>query len=316
MSTLGVSAMVLAGVVSTGQLPLDFQSEVQVRGAWVTAADVVRPVAGHQSELSDKLAQIRLVPVQSCADLSLSHKEAARRIVQQLPGVFAVHPGRLTDARVRIQVAGQNLGPDQLSAGIEQSEPRSCPPSMGRSCAVRLLQAPPALCVPVGEVSLRTDVAQGASVEAPLAVRVGVYVDAVRATTLHLNATAAQGFAALQLRHPVARGQALRTSDVLAVRSATPVAHRASYDATAHVVRVASDLSAGELVPAEQTPLLAQARAHDAVQLTSRVGPVQVSRQAHLASDAAAGRNAWAYFENGGLAVIRPAAEGTWELIR
>ena len=81
-------------------------------------------------------------------------------------------------------------------------------------------------------------------------------------------------------------------------------------------MRAASDLSAADILPADVASALAVGLAHDAVVLKVQVGPVQVSRAARLASDVGRDSNAWAYFEEGGLASIRPSGAAAWELIR
>lgn len=319
MSTLAIGTMVLAGAMSTGGIPLEFKSIAHANGAWVTAADVVRAGAHINQDLRDKLSQVRLRGLHDCQDVLLSRSDTARRIVRQLPGVFALQPGEFAGTALRVEVQGQTLSGDRLTADIERSLPRTCPPSVREPCVIRLTRTPEALCVPKGQVVLRSDVAEVAELashDAPLQIRVGIFVDDVHVTTLRLPATATNGFWALQLKHKVEAGQAIRLSDVEPVQVSAPLACATRYDVMKRVVRAASDLAAGAIVSADVAKFLASARAHEPMMLSTRVGPVQVSRSARLASDVGQGSTTWGYFDSGGLVAIRPTNNGVWELIR
>lgn len=308
--------MVLAGAVSTGEIPLTFSSSVNANGVWVTAADVVQPNPKIGHDLFDKLSKIKLAILRGCADVVLSQHELARRITLQLPGVFAVTARQYASEKLLVKVDGQTLDATQIAAGVEQSKPQSCPSSVRENCEIRLTQAPDSLCLPRGQVAYRLDVTEATSQVAPLQTRVEVWVDGVRLTTLRLPAKPAHGLWAMRLKNDIDLGQAIRVSDVEPVRVSTPVGPRTRYDAMTHVVRANSDLAAGDLVRADIVRSLAVGRVHDPVVLSTQVGPVQVSRSARLASDVGPDRNTWAYFEDGGLATVGPVGRSDWELIR
>lgn len=309
--------MVLAGAVSTGTLPLEFKSTALASGSWVTAADVLQDDAARTRELQQKLTQIRLLALRDCADVRLAQPAVAQRIASQLPGVFAQSQREAPAATLLVKVAGQTLTPEQLVSGMEGAVPDNCPASLGDSCAIRLTQAPMALCVPAGQVAFRTEVREVREGDASLRVRAGVWVDGVHAASFRLRAVPARaGLWALQLQHPVARGQAIRWSDTVRVQVQHSPEPKTIYDAVAHVERASRELQAGELLPADVMQSLALGRAHDPVRLRTQVGPVLVSRTAWLASDVGPRSQGWTYFEDGAVTALKPESEVEWELIR
>ena len=311
-----IGSMVLAGVAWAQAIPVTLEAAVHVKGPWLTAGDVLRSSTALPAGMNDKLQHIRLAALRSCADLLLSQRDVARRIALQLPGVFDLGAALQSPARLHVNVDGQVLEGAQLAAAIERAVPSSCPPALRHGCAIRLTQTPPSVCVASGEVVYRTDVSELDAGAAPLQARVEVWVDDVHSTTLRLPAQPVALLWGMQLKHDVAIGQAIRASDVEAVPVSSTVAVKTWYDARARLVRAASDLSAADILPADVASALAVGLAHDAVVLKVQVGPVQVSRAARLASDVGRDSNAWAYFEEGGLASIRPSGAAAWELIR
>jgi hypothetical protein len=187
---------------------------------------------------------------------------------------------------------------------------------MRENCGIWLMQQVEGLCVPRGRVEFRADVTEAVSGAAPLQVRVDIRVNGVHSITLRLPATPVNGLWAMQIKNEVALGQAIRMSDVEPVQVSAPVPTRTRYDGTTRVVRATSGLAVGDFVRADVVKSLAVGRVHEPVLLSTQVGPVQVSRAARLASDVGRDSNTWAYFEDGGLAIVGPVSRGAWELIR
>lgn len=300
-----------AGPAAAQPVPLRFATQVQVAGAWVTAADLLPQAASGLPAL----AALRVAAAPACGRVALDWSTLAQTLHRAWPGRFAAlaHPGATT-----VHGLGEPADAAAVALAVQQALDQAC------GGAGRCQPAPGALlptpCVPAGALQAsavvpRPGVAAGASTAR---VRLAVQDAPQVLWTLPVQWLPAPAW---RVRHAVPAGQALSPDDlqsVLAPGGVVAAAVPLHFDPVAGLVRAPAGLQGGELLPGAVSDFLAAGRAGEAVRAVAEAGRVQVQRQVVLTADATPGRAAWAQADDGRMLRLQPGpspATAPWKVL-
>lgn len=314
-----ISVLVLAqpahaapSAVATGTL----SAEVAVLGPLVRLSDLLSETgrAALSSEAihqADRLVVARLG--MNAQPFDISGRALADTLLRTAPALWRQIPTLTERDRVRVVPVMQQTSIEPLLEQVRSAWIERCAASGARQCVAAARAAPDAaLTVPRGQVSYAIALpARPLDAPSVSTATVTVRVDGIAVGTLAVQVDGQATVPAWRLRLPVQRHAALLATDVEAILAPTSQIERAAtrLDVRSGVLRAATDLDAGTLIPATDPELLAAVRAGDEVPIRIAVGQISASRRATAAQDGRAGRTIFVRFDARDLAVAAiPAA--------
>ena len=243
----------------------------------------------------------------------ISGRALADVMLRAAPDLWQRIPALTEHDRVRVVPILQSAPIGPLLEQVRSAWIERCVAGGGHQCtAASRAAVNDALLAPRGQISYAVAL-PARPLDAPptSTVTVTVRVDGIAVGTLPVQVDWQASVPAWRLRVPLPRHVALLATDVEAILAPTAQIERAAtrLDVRSGVLRAASDLDTGTLIPVADPTLFAAVRAGDEMPIRIAVGHISASRRATAVQDGRAGRPIFVRFDDRDLAVAAvPAA--------
>ncbi len=314
------SLLLAAALVATpaggvaGELAL--RAELPLHGPVLRLADVLdaasraRLGASHTAVLGNvPLVTLGLDP----APFALRSSDVLDRISRAVPG--GLGPWRLAAGHVEVRPQSAPMSTGQRAAlldTVESTWKGQCTLAGGIDCSARARLVGAVLPhLPAGALAFDVRApSRPLDASGEIEMTAAVRVDGITIGRLPVRLAWAAQRDAVQLKQPVAAGEALRAGDLAPVRASAHGLERdaLSHDPRAGVVRATRALAAGALLPAVDSAFTVLYRRGDAVPVRLDVGHVSVVRQGVAVQDLRAGSAAFVRLGATPTRVLVPAA--------
>lgn len=292
--------------VATGAL----LAEVAALGPLVRLGDLLSKTtraafSSEENRQADSLVVARLGI--NAQPFEISGRALADVMLQAAPDLWRRIPTLTERDRVRVVPVLQAAPIEPLLEQVRSAWVERCIAGGGHQCTAAARAAVnEALLAPRGRISYALALpARPLDAPSTSTVTVTVRVDGLAVGTLPVQVDWQASVPAWRLRVPLQRHAAFLATDVEAILAPTPLIERAAtrLDVRSGVLRAASDLGAGTLIPAADPALFAAVRAGDEVPIRIAVGHISASRRATAVQDGRAGRAMFVRFNDRDLAV-------------